>query len=366
MAGKGKTQQLDGPVSIRDVAMRARVSVGTVSNVLNHAHLVAPETRQRVTDAIAALGFMRNESARHLRAGHSRTIGLVVLDVANPFFTDVALGVEEAVSRAGLSVMLCNSAEDREKQDRYLTILAEQRVQGILIVPVGRADARLAELRRRGIPVVLVDHKAARSHCSVSVDDVAGGQAAVGHLFESGHSRVAFVGGSGRPRQVADRAEGAQRALREAGSNDDLVMVSVPALNVAGGRAAGNQILAMPDAVRPTAAFCANDLIALGLLQKLIQAGARVPDDLAIVGYDDIDFAGAAAVPLSSVCQPRHALGQRAAELLLDEASADDHKHRQVVFTPELVVRESSGPRRRRPRSRGTVVTATGSEWGSR
>ncbi|HWG74031.1 MAG TPA: LacI family DNA-binding transcriptional regulator [Acidimicrobiales bacterium] len=350
---------MEGPVGIRDVAARARVSVGTVSNVLNHAHLVAPDTRLRVTDAIASLGFVRNESARHLRAGRSRTIGLVVLDVANPFFTDVALGVEDAVNRAGLSVMLCNSAEDSDKQDRYLTILAEQRVQGILIVPVGRADRRLAELRRRGIPVVLVDHKATRSQCSVSVDDVAGGRAAVAHLLDAGHRRVAFVGGSGRPRQVADRAEGALRALREFGSADDLVTVSVPALNVAGGRSAGNQILAMPDELRPTAAFCANDLIALGLLQKLIQAGARVPDDVAIVGYDDIDFAGAAAVPLSSVRQPRHALGQRAAQLLLEEASPDGHHHRQVVFTPELVVRESSGPPRRRRTSRGVGVAAS-------
>ena len=149
----------DTPVSIREVAALAGVSLGTVSNVLNRPEVVAELTRTRVQAAIKELGFIRNESARQLRAGRSRTIGLVVLDVANPFFTDVARGVEDEASESGLAVILCNSDDQKAKESRYLEVLEEHRVQGILITPVSGADNRLARLQRRGTPVVLVDSR---------------------------------------------------------------------------------------------------------------------------------------------------------------------------------------------------------------
>src|SRR6266542_1328091 len=166
----------EGTKSIRDVAAQAGVSVGTVSNVLNRPHLVAPATRARVQQAITALEFVRNESARQLRAGRSHTLGLVVLDVSNPFFTDVARGVEDAATEAGLAVILCNSDEKAERERRYLDLLEEHRVQGILITPVTGVSERLRQLQRRGTPVVLLDRWAStRNHCSVSVNDVYGG-----------------------------------------------------------------------------------------------------------------------------------------------------------------------------------------------
>src|SRR5215470_11428335 len=182
----------NAPVSIRDVAAVAGVSVGTVSNVLNHPEVVAEPTRSRVQAAIKELGFIRNESARQLRAGRSRTIGLVVLDVANPFFTDVARGVEDAASDAGLAVILCNSDDQRAKEQRYLELLEEHRVQGILITPVAAADEHVARLQRRGTPVVLVDSRSlSRGQCSVSVDDVLGGELAIAHLLQEGHRNIA-------------------------------------------------------------------------------------------------------------------------------------------------------------------------------
>jgi LacI family transcriptional regulator len=333
--------------SIRDVAAEAGVSVGTVSNVLNRPEAVAPATRARVEKAIAALGFVRNESARQLRAGRSRTFGLVVLDVANPFFTDVAHGVEEAVAAEGLAVILCDSAENADRERRYLDLLEEQRVQGILITPVEGVGKRLRQLRQRGIPVVLVDRWAStRSFCSVSVDDVYGGELAAAHLVDQGHRRIAFVGGPYKYQQVVDRHDGAERALTAAGlPAAALVRVETPTLTVASGRDAGAQIAELPSGRRPTAAFCANDLVALGVLQEMTRRRLRVPDDLAIVGYDDIDFAAAAAVPLSSVRQPRDELGRAAAELLIEETSElrrHSHRHRQLVFEPDLVVRASS------------------------
>jgi LacI family transcriptional regulator, galactose operon repressor len=347
----------DTPVSIREVAALAGVSVGTVSNVLNRPEVVAEATRGRVQAAIKKLGFIRNESARQLRAGRSRAIGLVVLDVANPFFTDVARGVEDEASEAGLVVILCNSDDQKAKESRYLEVLEEHRVQGILITPVAGADARLARVQRRGTPVVLLDSRSpSRGQCSVSVDDVLGGDLAISHLLESGHERIAFIGGPPSIRQVADRREGALRALRQAGrSPADLQLLETCALNVPAGKQAAAELAGMPPDRRPTAVFCANDLLAVGVLQEMTSRRIRVPGGIAIVGYDDVEFAAAAAVPLTSVRQPRQQLGRAAAQLLIEEALGDGtHRHRQVVFEPDLVVRASSqgrprGGRRPRP-----------------
>ncbi len=331
-------------VSIRHVAAEAGVSVGTVSNVLNRPEHVAEHTRDRVNAAIRELGFVRNESARQLRAGRSRMIGLVVLDVANPFFTDLARGVEDEVSKAGLAVILCNSDEQEGKERRYLDLLEEHRVQGVLITPVG-ATATLERLRRRGTPVVLVDSRAlSHGQCSVAVDDVLGGDLAVTHLVETGHERIAYISGPPAIRQVADRLEGALRALGRAGRRrDSLLVIEASALNVASGKWAGSKIIEMPAKTRPTAVFCANDLIALGVLQEMTRNRVRVPEDISIVGYDDIEFAAAAAVPLTSVRQPRLELGRTAARLLLEESDGTQgHQHRQVIFEPELVSRRST------------------------
>lgn len=335
----------DMPVSIREVAARAGVSVGTVSNVLNRPEIVADQTRRRVQSAIAELGFIRNESARQLRAGRSRTIGLLVLDVANPFFTDLARGVEDEANESGLAVILCNSDDQPEKERRYLELLEEHRVQGILITPVAAADEHVARLQRRGTPVVLVDSRSlTRGQCSVSVDDVLGGDLAITHLLDEGHRRIAFAGGPMSLRQVFDRRQGALQALERAGRDaTDLHVIETPAMHVAAGRQAGSQVADLPARRRPTAIFCANDLLALGVLQEMTSRQIAVPDGIAIVGYDDIDFAAAAAVPLTSVRQPRHQLGRAAAQLLLEETLAGDgHQHRQVIFEPELIIRKSS------------------------
>ena len=333
--------------SVKDVAALAGVSLGTVSNVLNRPDRVSEPTRNRVYDAMAKLGFVRNESARQLRAGQSRTIAYVVLDAANPFFTDVALGVEDVAEAADFSLFLCNSHQEPAREASYLVRLEQQRVQGVLITPVDPDDQRLDELPSRGTPVVLVDRtRPGNTHCSVAVDDRLGGRLAIDHLVELGHRRIAFVGGPRRIGQVRDRHEGALASITAAGlPAEALVEVWTEALTVDEGRTAGARIAGMPASVRPSAAFCANDLVALGLLQGCVGLGVRVPEDLAVVGYDDIDFAAAAAVPLTSVRQPRRELGRAAARLLLDEADNPDHVHQQLEFTPELVARASTRQR---------------------
>ncbi|WP_214413703.1 LacI family DNA-binding transcriptional regulator [Sphaerisporangium fuscum] len=331
-------------VSIKEVAAQAGVSPGTVSNVLNRPHKVAAETRSRVEQVIRELGFVRHGSASTLRAGHSRTIGLSVIDIGNPFFTDVAAGVEDMASELGYAVILGNSSGDRVKEERNLHVFAEQRVRGLLITPSGEDPRRLDVIRDRGISVVLVDHPAHRpDQCSVAVNDNTGGRLAAGHLIDGGATRLAYVTGPLTMRQCAERMSGAEQALAAAGLDPAtaLSVIEMPAMNARAGQRAAEKLAGggrLPDAV-----FCANDLLALGLLRGLLQAGVRVPDDVALIGYDDIDFAAASTVSLSSIRQPTYRLGRIATELLLDECdNPESHAHQQIMFQPELVAREST------------------------
>ena len=348
---------------MKDVASLAGVAVGTVSNVLNHPDLVRPLTRARVEAAMEELGFIPNGSARQLRAGRSRCLGLVVLDVTNPFFTEVARGVEDYAQAAGYAVILCNSDEAHDKERQYLRVLEEQRVRGILITPVHGRSPELRRIRERGTPVVLLDRPGSGSQCSVAVDDRRGGEIAVTYLLSLGHRSIALVNGPTAIRQCADRRWGAYRAVEQAGLDPGQVLteVTVPAMNPRGGAAAAEDLFRETQNPKPTAVFCANDMLALGVLRGLSQAGVSVPGDLAVVGYDDIEFAADAAVPLTSVRQPKYQLGRAAAELLLDEADRpDEHEHRRIVFTPELVVRASSGPGHPGPQSLAVAEGAAG------
>jgi LacI family transcriptional regulator len=334
-------------VSMKDVAKLAGVSLGTVSNVVNAPHTVAEATRMRVDEAITKLGWIPNEQARQLRAGRSRSIGMVVLDIGNPFFTDVIAGAEHAVLERGQSVQVGNSAHDPEREAAQLLLFAQQRVRGVLIAPIGGLGERGRQLRVRGIPIVILDRAGTLADfCSVSVDDVEGGRMAVQHLIDQGHTMLAFVGGSSNLQQIRDRRLGAELARAAHDDSVQLLTVSTQQLDVTSGITAAGEIVLLPEPERPSAVFAANDLLAIGLLQGFVTAGLRVPEDVAIIGYDDIEFAAAAAVPLSSVRQPRLDLGRRAAELLFDEIEDVEsdalHVHQQILFRPELVVRRSS------------------------
>lgn len=329
-------------VSIRDVAVRAGVSVGTVSNVLNRPDRVSDAVVERVHDAIRELGYVRNDAARQLRAGRSSSVGLVVLDARNPFFTDIARGAEDEAADHGVAVLLGDSDEKPEREGAYLDLFEEQRVRGVLVSPLGDIRERLERLRANGTPVVLVDRHADGVLSSVSVDDVAGGRTATAHLLERGRRRIAFVAGPLGIRQVSDRLAGAREAVAAA-PGATLEVIEASATSVFEGRRVGEALVARSAAQRPDAVFTTNDLLAVGLLQALVMRGeVRVPEDVAIVGFDDIDFASATVVPLSSIRQPSRLIGQTALRILLEEADDPELAPRQVVFQPELVIRESS------------------------
>jgi LacI family transcriptional regulator len=327
-------------MSLRDIAKHAGVSVGTASNVLNRPGLVAPETVKRVQQVIEELGYIPNGYVKQMSAGHSRTLGLVVPNVSNPFFAEVARGVEDAAAKKNYAVFICNTSESAVREERFMGVLIEQMVKGVLITPTSLKPGHIKTLKERGISVTLIDAPGkSASECSVSVNDVRGGEIAIEHLVSLGHKHVAWVCGPETIPQALDRSKGVATAAK-------LHKVQIETIRTTGmkfdcGVEAAEQFLAMSP--RPTAIFCANDLMALGVMRTLIAAGVKIPEDVSLIGYDDIEFAPSAAVPLSSIAQPAYQLGFTATNLLLSECEGiETHAHQDVRFQPELVVRSST------------------------
>jgi LacI family transcriptional regulator len=331
-------------VNVRDVARKAGVSVGTVSNVLNSPDKVAAKTVEKVQAAIDKLGFIRNDAARQLRAGKSRSIGLIVPDVRNPFFTDLARGAEDAAEQHNMSILLANSDEAAERELALLGLFEEQRVHGVLVTPINEDLEQFKKARDRGTPIVLVDRKSKdKSFSSVSVDDVAGGYMAVKHLIDLGRKRIVFAGGPLQIQQVSDRLKGAKKAVAET-PGVILEVLECKSLTVLEGREVGAALSELPKNKRPDAVFAANDLVAIGIMQFCLNLdGFRIPKDLSLIGYDDIAFASTALIALTSIRQPTQEIGLKAVELLMELAGEESTKRvRQIEFQPELVIRDST------------------------
>jgi LacI family transcriptional regulator len=325
------------------VATLAEVSLGTVSHYINHPSKVSAEKRERIQKAIDQLGFVRNNAAWQLRLGRSGTIAYIAPDVSNPFFATIAEGVEQRAAAQGLSVFISNSNRSRAREDAYLELFESQRVQGMLVSSHHPIDDRLALIKSRGIPTVLIgQHAADPEQPSVSIDDITGGYMAARHLVELGRQRIAFVGGPLGIRQVADRLEGAGNAIKDH-PTVTLEVVNGTNRTIAEGREIGRALLARPAANRPDAVFAVNDLLALGILQVLVLGGVRVPEDVALVGYDDIEFGEASIIPLTTIRAPHEGFGFAAVDLLVNEMSEEPtDAPKQVIFQPELVVRAST------------------------
>ena len=338
-----------GRMTIRDVAEQAGVSLGTASNVLNRPDRVAPATRDRVLEVIERLGFVRSSAAHQMRSGNSQCFGAVVLDAANPFATETVRGLEDVVHEHGCAVYVCSTDGSPDREARYLRLLEEQRVQGILITPATRSIRHLQTLRDRGTLVVLLDRRSADGDlCSVSVDHAHGGELAARHLFELGHRRIAFINGPVHLSQCAERRRGMRRAAREAGfdADDSIVEYTIdPITSLEQAERHVDELLALED--RPTAVVCVNDQIAFTVLRALAQRRVRVPRDISVVGYDDVEFAAMLTPALTSIRQPKYEVGRAAAELLLAETLDPNHRHGDIRFEPELIERQSTTARSR-------------------
>jgi LacI family transcriptional regulator len=328
--------------SIGDVARLAGVSVGTVSNVLNRPERVSPATRERVQDAIGQLSFVPNASARQLRAGTITTVGAIVLDIRNPFFTEVARGIEDRLAAADHTLMLASSDDDPEREARYLRLFVEHGVSGLLVVPTGDDLGPLLALASRGMNTVLLDMPSPTgSLSSVAVDDMEGGRLAGEHLLDLGHREIVMLNGTHAIRPCRDRLLGLQRAVERRGLDPSVIReVTLDTLDAGGAAAA---IAPLLDADRtPRAMFCVNDLVAIGVQREIRRRRPDLIGSVAIVGYDDIELAAELATPLTSVRQPAHALGYRAADILLGRTESGEPVREREIFRPELIVRDSS------------------------
>jgi LacI family transcriptional regulator len=327
-------------VGMREVAEHAGVSIATVSNVLNRPLKVRPATIDRVQRAMDELGFVRNDAARRLKRGRSNSIGLVIEDFANPFFIDIARAIEASADEVGLSVLLGDSNRSPERELSYLDVFEQQRVEGLIIAPVGSVDGRVDRVASRGTPTVLLDRQpGSHAFSSVALDDRAGGRLALGHLASLGRRRVDLVGGPMSIPQVGDRFAGARAAAKRYGV--EVRQLLTTELSFDEGERIGRELVAgreIPDGI-----FAANDLVALGLVKALhMEGGIDVPGRVAVVGYDDIALARHSLLPLASIQQPSAEIGQTALALLLDEMHDPQVERRQILLPPRLVVRDSA------------------------
>jgi LacI family transcriptional regulator len=332
------------PASVKDVAALAGVSSSTVSNYLNHPHVLSAASRDRVRAAIDELGYVPNESARQLRAGSSKALALILLDAWLPFFHELSRGLEDVTREGGWSLFFSNSNRDAAQERRNIEMFDAHRVQGIVIYPLGDVVPQLERLADRGIRSVVVGPiPESPTVASVLFDDRGGGRLAGEHLLSLGRGRILFLG-SPSVSQSNDRLRGLRDALE--GTDASLTVLDVQNLVTEDGLRIAEQIVAMPPEDRPDAIFAANDMVALGVLTQLMRHGIRVPDETALVGFDDVTQAHQSVVPLTSIRQPGYEIGRAAGKALL-QLLADPAAPPPATtpFAAELIVRDSTvGP----------------------
>lgn len=333
--------------TIRDVAKRAGVAPITVSRVINRAGLVSQETRKRVEAAIAELEYVPNVLARSLRSKRTNTLALLVTDITNPFWTTVARGVEDAASECGFSVILCNTDESEVEQEKYLNVLLQKQVDGFLLVPATSEWDSAEVIQKQGTPVVVMDRRVPRAQVDVVRSDSEGGAyQLVQVLLNLGHRRIAVLAGPATVSTAADRVAGYRRALAEAGIDSGAEQVYHGEFTLASGYDMTQRALSTTP--RPTALFATNNFIGIGALRALRDAGLRVPEDMALVSFDDLPAELVVDPFLTVAAQPAYEMGKCATELLLarlNEMGAPTRaEFREIVLPTQLIIRRSSGP----------------------
>ncbi len=330
-------------VTIREVAEKAGASVTTVSHVINETRHVSDEIRLRVLDAMKELNYRPNALARSLRMGQTHTLALILPDSSNPFFADVGRHVEDEAFRLGYSVILCNTQGDPRREDLYVDVLDKKQVDGIIFVATGEQVASLNFLRSRAMPVVVVNRDLDNIDVDlIFTDNYQGGYLATRHLLDLGHTRIACIAGPSDLTLGADRVDGYRHALEEAGLAYDERLVQAGDYQPASGFQAASELLARPD--RPSAIFACNDLMAIGALRAAVEAGCRVPLDLSVVGFDDIELARFTNPPLTTIAQDKTEIGRQAIQRLVQRITAPNGAYVRSVLPTSLVLRQSSGP----------------------
>ena len=345
---------------LHEVARRAAVSVATVSRVINAPDKVSPATRHRVEQAIEELGYRPSRVARRLRLRHGRAhmVGLIIPDIQNPFYSDIVRGVEDVAYERDYAVILCNSDENREREEFYLNVLVAESADGVILPPIRGDEKTTARLSSLPLPVVCLDRRLSRLAVdTVVVDNRQGAYDATTHLLALGHRRIGFLGGPLGHSSFRERREGYTAALEAHRVPWDERLVSSGEPRQEDGRRMAETLLGLEEP--PTAIFAASNLITLGALEVIRDRRLAVPDHVAVVGFDDAPWAGLLACPLTTVSQPSYDMGRRAAELLFDRLDLPARAPALVVLAPKLVVRESCGASRPR-RTAGPEISAAG------
>lgn len=330
--------------TIRDVAEKAGVSLATVSHVINNTRYVSDTVRDKVIEAMKAVGYHPNALARSLRRGQTHTIGLILPDSSNPFFAEVGRVIEDEAYKQGYSVVLCNTEGSSEKESHYINVLTEKQMDGIIFLAGGDRPEPLELLLDQKIFAVLVDEEVPDYTTTVDVvvtDNYGGGFTATEHLIKLGHQRIACITGPSPVTLSAHRVTGYRDALSKNNLQYDPSLVLRGDFHQETGYAQTQVLLAQQE--RPTAIFACNDLMAMGALRAAFDMGLRVPQDLAIIGFDDIDFASFTIPPLTTIAQPKHEMGRLAIQLLMDRMTNKDHQFEHTCLNTQLIIRGSCG-----------------------
>ncbi|HYP18355.1 MAG TPA: LacI family DNA-binding transcriptional regulator [Opitutus sp.] len=329
--------------SLQEVARRAKVSIATVSRVLNQSDKVVPETRAIVEQALRDLGYRPSRVARRLRMkdGRAHLVGLIIPDIQNPFYAEIARGVEDAAYAAEYALLLCNSDEDPEKEQFYLEVMRSECVDGIVLPPFDETDAAVAEMVRSGMPVVCVDRSLSKVKTDlVEVDNYRGAFEAVAHLIEKGHKQIGLIEGRTDVSTTRERRRGYLDALAEGGIAVRKELMRAGDFKQESGRVLAGELLDLRKP--PTALFALNNLMTVGALMAVHQRELRVPQDVAVVGFDDLPWAESLDPPLSVVRQPAYEVGKQAMELLLKRIMEPTRPPVTMRLLPQLIVRRST------------------------
>lgn len=329
--------------TIRDVAALAEVSTSTVSHVINGTRFVNPETRDKVLHAMQELDYRPNRVARSLRNRQTHTLGVLVPNSANPYFAEVLVGIERACFDHGYNIIIGNANDDPERELSYLNVLLSRQVDGVLLISTGAYKESLALLATYNTPVVLVD----RSSQSDDVDEILtankqGGLLATQHLIQLGHTRIGCITGPSMLTPGAERVAGYYEALKSAGIPSSATLVKGGNFDHESGYRACQELLSADPS--PTAIFACNDLMAVGVLCAVHEAGMRVPNNISVIGFDDVPLASFSVPRLTTVAQPSHQLGQAAVERLIDRLKNPDAPSQRNILTVSLIERDSCAP----------------------
>jgi LacI family transcriptional regulator len=329
-------------ITIKDIAKRAGVSYATVSRALNNHPEINIETRKRITRIAAEIGYQPNAIARGLVKRETNTIGLLIPDITNPFYPEVARGVEDAANETGYTIFLCNTNWNQQREEHYLNVLRQKQVDGVIIAPASEKPEHLKKVISYWVKnMVFISRANLGSVTSVLIDNVRGGHLAGEYLIAKGYQRIAFVGGLNDTSSNQERFQGYQEALEAAGRQLDPAYIVGGDFKRESGHQATKGLLQLD--LRPDAIFAANDLLALGAIQAIREEGLRMPEDIAVIGFDDIEFASLPEIQLTTVTQPKYDMGKLALQTLVMQIKGDERViPRKIMLEPDLICRKTT------------------------